>query len=74
MISTKGELEAAVCEGLSRFQQEFMGRGPKEIHAYLINDILLVRLRGILTTAEQHLVRSLPPAQAATCSSRSATS
>ncbi|MCL4197947.1 MAG: DUF2294 family protein [Phycisphaerales bacterium] len=61
MFSTKGELEAAVCEGLSRFQQEFMGRGPKEIHAYLINDILLVRLRGILTTAEQHLVRSLPP-------------
>jgi uncharacterized protein YbcI len=36
-----------------------MGRGPKHIHAYLLGDILLVRLRGVLTAAEQQLVKSL---------------
>ena len=37
-----------------------MGRGPKDIHAHLIGDLVLVRLRGVLTNAEQHLVQSLP--------------
>ena len=59
-MKTRGEIEAAVCEGMSRFQQEFMGRGPKDIHAHLIGDLVLVRLRGVLTNAEQHLVQTLP--------------
>ena len=37
-----------------------MGREPKEIHAHLIGDLLLVRLIGVLTAAEQQLVKSLP--------------
>jgi len=37
-----------------------MGRGPKDIHAYLIGDLLIVRLKGVLTVAEQQLVASLP--------------
>jgi len=58
-MKTRGEIEAAVCQGMSRFQQEFMGRGPKDIHAHLIGDLVLVRLHGVLTNAEQHLVQSL---------------
>jgi uncharacterized protein YbcI len=46
---------------MSRFEQEFMGRGPKDIHAHLIGDLLVVRLQGVLTAAEQHLVKSLAP-------------
>ena len=38
-----------------------MGRGPKDIHAHLIGDLVLVRLRGVLTNAEQHLVQTLSP-------------
>jgi hypothetical protein len=34
-LKTQGEIEAAVCEGVSRFEQEDMGRGPKDIHAHL---------------------------------------
>lgn len=60
MTRTQGEIEAAVCEGMSRFEQEYMGRGPKNIHAHLIDDLVVVRLRGVLTAAEQHLVKSLP--------------
>ena len=37
-----------------------MGRGPKDIHAYLIGDLLIVRLKGVLTVAEQQLVATLP--------------
>jgi uncharacterized protein YbcI len=59
-MKTLGELEAAVCAGVSRFEQDYMGRGPKTIHAYLIGDLLVVRLQGVLTAAEQQLVKSLP--------------
>jgi hypothetical protein len=58
-MRTQGEIEAAVCEGVSRFEQEFMGRGPKDIHAHLIGNLLVVRLQGVLTAAEQHLVKTL---------------
>ena len=59
-MKTHGEIEAAVCEGVARFEREYMGRGPKDIHAYLIGDLLVVRLEGVLTVAEQQLVASLP--------------
>ena len=59
-MKTHGEIEAAVCEGISRFEQDYMGRGPKDIHAYLIGDLLIVRLKGVLTVAEQQLVATLP--------------
>ena len=60
-MKTLGEIEAAVCEGIIRFEQEYMGRGPKNIHAHLLGDLLVVRLQGVLTAAEQHLVKSQPP-------------
>ena len=59
-MKTKGELEAAVCEGITRFEQDYMGRGPKSIRTYLIGDLIVVRLQGVLTAAEQHLVKKLP--------------
>jgi uncharacterized protein YbcI len=46
---------------MSRFEQEYMGRGPKDIRAHLLGDLLVVRLQGVLTAAEQQLVKSLPP-------------
>jgi uncharacterized protein YbcI len=59
-MKTQGEIEAAVAEGVARFEQDYMGRGPKDIHAYLIGDFLVVRLKGVLTVAEQQLVAALP--------------
>ena len=59
-MKSQGEIEAAICEGINRFEQEYMGRGPKDIQAHLIKDLLVVRLEGVLTAAEQHLVQSLP--------------
>ena len=59
LAKTHGEIEAAICEGISRFEQEYLGRGPKDIHAYLIGDLLVVRLQGVLTAAEQQLVKAM---------------
>ena len=59
-MKTQGEIEAAICEGVGRFEQEYMGRGPKDIHTYLIGELLVVRLVGVLTAAEQQLVKALP--------------
>ena len=59
-MKTHGEIEAAICAGVAKFEQEYMGRGPKDIHAHLIGDLLIVRLQGVLTAAEQQLVKMLP--------------
>ncbi len=59
-LRTRGEIEATVCEFVSRFQQDYMGRGPKSIRAHLIGDLVVVRLQGVLTAAEQHLVKPHP--------------
>lgn len=58
-MKTQGEIESAICDGIARFEQEFMGRGPKDIRAHLIGDLLVVRLQGVLTAAEQHLVTTV---------------
>ena len=59
-MKTQGEIERAIAEGMTRFEQEYMGRGPKDVQAYLIDDLIVVRLKGVLTAAEQHLVKTFP--------------
>jgi uncharacterized protein YbcI len=58
-LKTQGEVEAAICDMVNRFEQEYMGRGPKEIHTHIIGDLVVVRLKGVLTEAESHLVKVL---------------
>lgn len=60
-MKTQGEIEDAICKVMIGFEKDYMGRGPKEIFAHLLGDLLVVRLKGVLTEAEQQLVRSLPP-------------
>jgi uncharacterized protein YbcI len=58
-MKTLGEIEGAICKVMAHFEQEYMGRGPKDIHTHLIGDLLVVRLHGVLTAAEKQLVKSL---------------
>jgi uncharacterized protein YbcI len=60
-MKTQGEIEAAIGAGMSGFQQDYMGRGPTFIHAYLFGDLIVVRLQGVLTAAEQLLVKAFEP-------------
>ena len=57
-IKSQGEIEAAICDVIARFQQEYMGRGPRDIHTHLIDNKLFVHLQGVLTAAEQKLMES----------------
>ena len=52
---TKGQLEAKLSEAISKFEIEYMGRGPKSIRTYIINDMIVVRLSGFLSPSEQKL-------------------
>lgn len=52
---TKGQLEAKISEAVSKFEIEYMGRGPKTIRSYLINDMIVIRLSGFLSPSEQKL-------------------
>ena len=52
---TKGQLEAKISEIVSKFEIEYMGRGPKTIKIYIINDMIFVRLTGFLSPSEQKL-------------------
>lgn len=51
-MKTKGELEAEISQAIIRFEKEYMGRGPLETKTYLIDDLVLVRLRNVLIPAE----------------------
>jgi uncharacterized protein YbcI len=55
---TRGELEAEICKAVIKFEKEYMGRGPLETKAYIIDDMVLVRLKNVLTQAEFKLAES----------------
>jgi uncharacterized protein YbcI len=59
-VRTKGEIEAAISEEINHFERDYMGRVPKDIHVCLSGDLILIRLRGVLSAAEQQVVKSLP--------------
>lgn len=61
-MKTQGEIEAAICDVIRRFELEYMGRGPADVHTHLVGELLVVRLKGVLTAAERHLVQSLTSA------------
>ncbi len=58
---TQVECEAAICDGIIRFQEEYLGWRSEQIHAHLIKDLLVVRILGVLTLAERQLGKSLTP-------------
>ena len=60
-MKTQGEMQSAIAAAMTRFEQEYMGRGPKDVRAHLIDDLVVVRLKGVLTAAEQKLVKTMPP-------------
>jgi uncharacterized protein YbcI/CheY-like chemotaxis protein len=58
---TQEEIEAAICDGIIRFQEEYLGWRSGRIHSHLIDDLLVVRILGVLTLAERQLSKSASP-------------
>jgi len=56
--SPYGRIEDDLAKAFVAFEKEYMGRGPKEATCHVIGDIVLVRLNGVLTPAEQHLAKN----------------
>ena len=61
MTKSKRELEREISRAIVRFEKEFMGRGPLETKSYIIDDMVLVRLKNVLTPAELKLSESQIP-------------
>ena len=55
---TKGEVEAAIRNAIIKFEQEFMGRGPEDVRAFILKDLVLIRLKGVLPPAERQLANN----------------
>lgn len=55
---TRAEGEAAICDGVIRFQEEYLGWRSEQVHVRLIEDFVLIRIRGALTLAERQLCTS----------------
>lgn len=56
---TKGQVEAKISEAVSKFEIEYMGRGPKQIRTIIIQDIIVIRIKGFLSQSEQKLAENL---------------
>lgn len=57
MNKTKGQLESEISVAITQFEKEHLGRGPKESRTFIIQDMVLIRLKGVLTPAEEKLAK-----------------
>lgn len=55
---TKGCIESDIANAVVKFHREQQGRGPSDVRAHLIGDMVLVRCTGIFTSTEAHLSAS----------------
>jgi uncharacterized protein YbcI len=58
LYKSTGEREAEISQAVTRFEKEFMGRGPLETRTYIIDDLVVVRLKGVLTPSEMKLAET----------------
>lgn len=58
-IKTRGQAEAEISEAVIKFEKEYMGRGPLETKTYILDDLVIVRLKGVLTPAEHQLAKAV---------------
>jgi uncharacterized protein YbcI len=56
-LQTKGQLESKIAQAVTQFEREHLGRGPQEVRAWIIQDLIIVRLKRVLTPAEEKLAR-----------------
>lgn len=57
-LKSRADIETEIRQALIRFEKEYMGRGPLETKTYLLDDMVIVRLQGVLIPTEIHLAQS----------------
>ena len=58
MTKTKGQCEAEISTAIIKFEKEYMGRGPEDTRTIIVDDLVIIRLNGVITKAEHHLATS----------------
>ncbi len=58
-MPTKGELEDRISNLMIKFYKEQFGRGADSAKTYIIDDMVIVRLKGVLTPAEKQLAKDV---------------
>ncbi len=57
-FKTKGQMEARISEAIIQFEKDYMGRGPTDSRTYLVDNLVVIKLQGVLTPAETQLISS----------------
>lgn len=55
---TRGHAEAELSKAIEKFEKEYMGRGPIETRTYIVDDMVIIRMQGAITKAEENLAGS----------------
>ena len=61
---TKGQIEDRISKDVSKFYLETLGVGPRESRCYIIEDMIIVRLKGKLLPIEQNILSMMDGKQA----------
>lgn len=57
-LRTRGEAEAEITQAVIKFEKEYLGRGPVDARTFFVNDMILIRLRGLLTAGDRKLAET----------------
>jgi uncharacterized protein YbcI len=56
-LKSRGEVEDAFTKAIIKFEKEHLGRGPEDARTFILQEMVLIRLKGILTPAEVKLAQ-----------------
>jgi uncharacterized protein YbcI len=51
-------MEAELTKAIIKLEKEYLGRGPLDARTFFVDDMVIFRLRGVLTQAEQKLAET----------------
>ena len=55
---TRGEVEAEMTQAIINFEKKYLDRGPLDARSFFVNNMILIRLRGVLTSAERKIAEN----------------
>ncbi|WNF38164.1 DUF2294 domain-containing protein [Bacillaceae bacterium IKA-2] len=56
----KGQLEADISKAITKWEKDYLGRGPLQVKTDILRNMIIVHLKGILTPAEKELTKTEP--------------
>jgi uncharacterized protein YbcI len=57
MNKTKGSFESEISKAITKWEKDYLGRGPISVKSDILRDMIIVTLYGILTPAEYKLCK-----------------